>query len=83
MTALPESPRPLPPLPPDPRAASRGHDHVVADPPPKLVLLSPASARWLPTLDRRARPVVPGRDRELRDPGRRRRRQPRRRARAA
>ncbi|HEY3674165.1 MAG TPA: hypothetical protein VGN51_24760 [Acidimicrobiia bacterium] len=32
------------------RGGTRGHDHVVAEPPPKLVLLSPASARWLPTL---------------------------------
>jgi hypothetical protein len=29
----------------------RGHDHVVAEPPPKVVLLSPASARWLPSLE--------------------------------
>jgi hypothetical protein len=28
----------------------RDHDHVIAEPPPKLVLLSPASARWLPAL---------------------------------
>lgn len=27
-----------------------GRDQVVAEPPPKLVLLSPASARWLPGL---------------------------------
>ena len=32
------------------RGGERGHDHVIADPPPKLVLLSPASARWLPSL---------------------------------
>ena len=32
------------------RGGERGSDHVVADPPPKLVLLSPASARWLPAL---------------------------------
>jgi hypothetical protein len=32
------------------RGGQRGHDHVVAEPPPKLVLLSPGSARWLPSL---------------------------------
>ena len=32
------------------RGGTGGHDHVVAEPPPKLVLLSPASARWLPAL---------------------------------
>ena len=32
------------------RGGARGHDHVIAEPPPKLVLLSPASARWLPAL---------------------------------
>jgi len=32
------------------RGGTGGHDHVVAEPPPKLVLLSPASARWLPGL---------------------------------
>ena len=32
------------------RGGGRGHDHVVAEPPAKLVLLSPASARWLPML---------------------------------
>jgi len=32
------------------RGGARGHDQVVADLPPKLVLLSPASARWLPSL---------------------------------
>jgi hypothetical protein len=32
------------------RGGERGHDQVIADPPPKLVLLSPASARWLPSL---------------------------------
>ena len=28
------------------RGGARGHDHVVPELPPKLVLLSPASARW-------------------------------------
>jgi hypothetical protein len=32
------------------RGGTGGHDHVVAEPPPKRVLLSPASARWLPSL---------------------------------
>ncbi len=32
------------------RGGDRTHDHVIAEPPPKLVLLSPASARWLPAL---------------------------------
>jgi hypothetical protein len=32
------------------RGGERGTDHVVAEPPTKLVLLSPASARWLPSL---------------------------------
>jgi hypothetical protein len=32
------------------RGGERGHDHVVAEPPAQLVLLSPASARWLPSL---------------------------------
>jgi hypothetical protein len=32
------------------RGGTRGHDHVIAEPPPKLVVLSPGSARWLPTL---------------------------------
>jgi hypothetical protein len=32
------------------RGKGRAHDHVVAEPPPKLVLLSPASARWLHAL---------------------------------
>jgi hypothetical protein len=32
------------------RGGDRGPDHVIAEPPAKLVLLSPASARWLPTL---------------------------------
>lgn len=32
------------------RGGDRGHDQVVAEPPSKLVLLSPASARWLPSL---------------------------------
>jgi hypothetical protein len=29
---------------------ANGHDHVIAEPPPKVILLSPASACWLPTL---------------------------------
>jgi hypothetical protein len=32
------------------RGGERGGDQVVAEPPAKLVLLSPASARWLPSL---------------------------------
>jgi hypothetical protein len=32
------------------RGGARGHEQVAAGPPPKLVLLSPASARWLPSL---------------------------------
>jgi hypothetical protein len=32
------------------RGGDRGHDQVVTEPPPKVVLLSPASARWLPVL---------------------------------
>jgi hypothetical protein len=32
------------------RGGSIGHDHVIAEPPPKLILLSPTSARWLPAL---------------------------------
>jgi hypothetical protein len=32
------------------RGAARDDDRVVAEPPPKLVLLSPRSARWLPSL---------------------------------
>jgi hypothetical protein len=32
------------------RGGANGHDHVIAEPPPKVVLLSPAAARWLPTL---------------------------------
>jgi hypothetical protein len=32
------------------RGGARGHDQVVAEAPPKLVLLSPGSARWLSTL---------------------------------
>jgi hypothetical protein len=32
------------------RGGERGPDHVIADPPPKLVVLSSASARWLPSL---------------------------------
>jgi hypothetical protein len=32
------------------RGGDRGHDQVVAEPPAKLVLLSPASTRWLPSL---------------------------------
>ena len=31
-------------------AEGRDHDRVVAEPPPKQVLLSPRAARWLPTL---------------------------------
>ena len=50
MTALPEAPsaryrrfRLI-------RGGARGHDQIVPEVPPKLVLLSPASARWLPSL---------------------------------
>src|SRR5262249_39687190 len=32
------------------RGGARGHDRVVPEPPPKQVLLSPRSARWLPNL---------------------------------
>ena len=32
------------------RGGGRGHDRVVPEPPPKQVLLSPRSARWLPSL---------------------------------
>jgi hypothetical protein len=32
------------------RGGGDGHDHVVAEPPGKLVLLSAASARWSPSL---------------------------------
>jgi hypothetical protein len=32
------------------RGGARGHDHVVPELPPKLVLLSPGSVRWLPSL---------------------------------
>ena len=32
------------------RGGGRGPDHVIAEPPPKVVQLSPASARWLPSL---------------------------------
>ncbi len=32
------------------RGGDRTRDHVIAEPPPKLVVLSPASARWLPAL---------------------------------
>jgi hypothetical protein len=32
------------------RGGRRGEDRVVAEPPPKQVLLSPRSARWLPSL---------------------------------
>ena len=32
------------------RGGARGQDRIVAEPPPKQVLLSPRSARWLPTL---------------------------------
>jgi hypothetical protein len=32
------------------RGGARGHDHVVPELPPKLVLLSPRSAPWLPAL---------------------------------
>ena len=53
MTALPEAPSAEPAryrrfrlI----RGGARGHDQVVPEIPPKLVLLSPASARWMPTL---------------------------------
>jgi hypothetical protein len=32
------------------RGGARDHDRVVAEPPPKQILLSPRSARWLPSL---------------------------------
>jgi hypothetical protein len=32
------------------RGGARGRDHVVAELPPKLVLLSPGAVRWLPSL---------------------------------
>jgi hypothetical protein len=32
------------------RGGARGQDRIVAEPPPKQVLLSPRSARWLPSL---------------------------------
>ncbi len=53
MTALPEAPSAEPAryrrfrlI----RGGARGHDQVVPEIPPKLVLLSPASARWMTTL---------------------------------